>query len=73
MSHFLRLLNENDKASALAEVSRRLRSGESDGRVYEVPADAFNSVPGKPFAYWVSATVRELFRSTLSLEGMGVV
>lgn len=71
MSHFLRLLNEADKASALTEVSRRFRSGESDGRVFQMPPDAFDSVPGKPFAYWVGSSVLGLFKSMLSLEANG--
>jgi hypothetical protein len=71
MSHFLRLLSEADKAAALAEVSRRLQSGESDERAFQVPPEAFDSVPGKPFAYWVGESILGLFSSTLSLEASG--
>lgn len=62
MSHFLRLLKEGDKASALWEVSQRLRVGEVDARAFDVLPDAFAAVPGKPFAYWVSDAVRQTFR-----------
>jgi len=61
MSQFLRLLSESDKASALQQVSQRLRAGEADARIFEVPPQAFDAVPGKPFAYWVSDDVRGLF------------
>ncbi len=36
MSQFLRLLSESDKASALQQVSQRLRAGEADARIFEV-------------------------------------
>ena len=61
MSQFLRLLAETDKAQALAAVCARLRRGETDPRHFEVAPDAFDAVPGKPFAYWVSQDLRETF------------
>ena len=69
MSQFLRLLSENDKASALWEVSQRLRAGEADARVFDVQPGAFGAVPGKPFAYWVSEAVRGVFRRLPAFEG----
>lgn len=71
MSLFLRLLNESDKATALGEVSAKLRKQEIDARVYQIQSDAFDAVPGKPFAYWVSDAVRETFRRMPPVEGMG--
>ncbi|MCV2419238.1 BREX-1 system adenine-specific DNA-methyltransferase PglX [Paucibacter sp. DJ4R-1] len=61
MSHFLRLLNERDKGNALAESCSRFRRNEPDPRRFEVSAISFDSVPGKPFAYWVSSGVRSAF------------
>lgn len=61
MSLFLRLLQEDDKGAALAQVCRRERHGEADPRVFDVDASAFDAVPGKPFAYWVSDAVRKAF------------
>src|SRR5699024_5810055 len=61
MSQFLRLLHETDKAAALAEVSQRQRSGEDEARAFEVQPDAFDAVPGNPFAYWVSEAVLSVF------------
>lgn len=68
MSLFLRLVAELDKATALAEVSGRFRAGESDARVISVSPEAFDVVPGKPFAYWVSSAVRETFRRFPAFE-----
>ncbi len=62
MTQFLRLLAEDDKAQALLETCTRLRAGEADSRHFEVAPSAFDAVPGKPFAYWVSEAVRETFR-----------
>ena len=60
MSVFLRLLNERDKAAALLEVCSQQRAAGADARIFEVPPQAFDAVPGKPFAYWVSEAVREI-------------
>ncbi|KAF1700264.1 type II restriction endonuclease subunit M [Pseudoxanthomonas suwonensis] len=68
MSLFLRLLSEDDKAAALLEVCGQQRTGVSDARVFEVPSQAFDSVPGKPFAYWVSEAVRKAFESSPALQ-----
>lgn len=47
MSHFFRLLNENDKAQALHSASQRLRKGERDIRHFEVSPDSFGAIPGE--------------------------
>lgn len=71
MSQFLRLLVEDDKAIALQTVCARLQRGESDPRAFTVEPDAFDAVPGKPFAYWVSNAVRETFQRFLPFESAG--
>jgi hypothetical protein len=71
MTTFLRLLAEDDKASALAAVCARLRQGEADPRVFEVAPSAFDAVPGKPFAYWVSDAVRQTFQRLPPFESEG--
>lgn len=68
MSLFLRLLSEPEKAGALAEVSNRQRAGISDERIIAVKSDAFDAVPGKPFAYWVSEPIREAFKTNETVE-----
>lgn len=61
MTHFFRLLNETDKASALRSTCLAYREGQIDSRVFSLPHDSFDAVPGKPFAYWVSNNVRQAF------------
>jgi hypothetical protein len=68
MSQFLRLLSESDKATALTQVCARQRSGKTDARVFMVEPSAFDAVPGKPFAYWVTDAVRAAFILLPSLQ-----
>jgi hypothetical protein len=71
MSVYLRLLQEEDKAMALSQVTARLRGGDPDARLFEVAPEAFDAVPGKPFAYWVSEAVRQTFTRLPAFEGEG--
>lgn len=71
MSQFLRLLAEDDKAIALTTVCARLRQGEDDPRAFTVAPEAFDAVPGKPFAYWVSDAVRQTFKRLPPFESEG--
>lgn len=61
MTHFFRLLNESDKALALQNTCQAFRNGQIESRVFSLPHDSFDAVPGKPFAYWVSSNVRQAF------------
>lgn len=69
MTHFLRLLTEIDKGKALVTACRRFRQGDTDPCHFDVTAESFDAVPGKPFAYWVSDAVRNVFKELSSLEG----
>jgi hypothetical protein len=69
MSVFLRLLNERDKATALLDVCSQQRAAGADARIFEVPPQAFDAVPGKPFAYWVSTAVRQTFKRFPAFDG----
>lgn len=69
MTIFLRLLAEDDKGAALAESCARVRQGKNQYSHYEVTPGAFNAVPGKPFAYWISENVLSNFREMPPLEG----
>ena len=64
MTIFLRLLAEDDKAAALAESCVRVREGDEETRCFEVASGAFDAIPAKPFAYWVSDAVRSSFSAT---------
>ncbi len=68
MTHFFRLLNESDKASALQNTCQAFRSGQIESRVFSLPHDSFDAVPGKPFAYWVSSNVRQAFELMAPFE-----
>jgi hypothetical protein len=61
MTTFLRLLSETDKAQALRAACANFRDGTTEPRYFEVAPEAFDAVPGKPFAYWVSQSVRNVF------------
>jgi hypothetical protein len=71
MTVFLRLLSEPDKSHALAQVCASLRKQESDSRQFIVEPELFNAIPGKPFAYWVSNEIRQIFlrQKTLITSG----
>ena len=71
MTQFLRLLAEPDKAAALKTACARLRQGQPDPHHYEVAPQAFDAVPGKPFAYWVSEAVRQTFQRLPPFESEG--
>ena len=71
MTHFLRLLSEDNKVQALVETCSLIRSGARDSRLTELAPSAFNAIPGKPFAYWISDAVRATFRALQPFEGDG--
>lgn len=71
MSQFLRLLSEEDKADALATACANWRNGEAETRIFNVSPKSFYSVPGSPFAYWVSEDIRGIFKRLQRFESQG--
>ena len=71
MSHFLRLLSEDDKSAALLTACQTIRQGGEDHRNFEIAPESFDAVPGKPFAYWVSDDIRGIFKQLHRFEGDG--
>ena len=69
---FIRLVDADDRASALLQTVRRLRSGEADQRIYRVALSEFRLVPGEPIAYWMGDSARRLFEDVASLEEAGL-
>ena len=61
MSHFLRLSKETDKAEAMLKVCNSVRYGLLDQRHFNVNPRVFDTLPGKPFAYWVSEELIETY------------
>lgn len=68
MSRFIRLLTDYDKASALEATCKAYRAGEDNDRLFWVDPKTFNSIPGKPFAYWITESVRRALQSFPSFE-----
>ena len=54
---FLRILESDDKATALRAAAR-----ESGNARFEVDPASFKQIPGQPFAYWVGEHIRDLFQ-----------
>ena len=71
MSQFLRLLAEEDKVAALTSVCTKFRQGEAAPCSFTVAPEAFDAVPGKPFAYWVSEGVRQTYQRLPQFEAGG--
>ena len=61
MSQFLWLLNETDKAQALLSACSQIRQGGTVAGAFDLEPESFKAIPGEPFAYWVSDSVRESF------------
>ena len=71
MTTFLRLLADKDKANNLLASCTALQTGVADTRVFQVEPESFRSVPGAPFAYWVSEDLRTSFRKLPAVESNG--
>jgi hypothetical protein len=70
---FLRVLEElHDKNAALREAIRNPDAARGRQR-FVVDLQSFASVPGAPFAYWVSDRLRDLFKTFPLLESEGRV
>lgn len=73
MTVFLRLLTDAHKSRSLGDICNHFRNGQQSAQSYEVEPDAFRSVPGAPFAYWVSEEVRRVFQKFAPFESNGRV
>lgn len=71
MTTFVRLVADKDKASNLLAGCSALRLGVGDSRIFEVDPNSFRSIPGAPFAYWVSEAVRTIFSDLPPFEANG--
>lgn len=68
MTVFFRLMNAEDKQSALSNcVDSIINSSPYDFNYTVDPVEFFN-VPGAPFAYWVSSAIRNSFKEYPALE-----
>lgn len=67
---FLRVLDDDDKAVALLHAAEDVES-QGGLRRFEVDPLRFSSVPGSPFAYWITERLRSLFSELPTFEGRG--
>ena len=68
---FVRLLRDTDLGVALRKSIQNRRDGVPEDRISSIDLLDLGMIPGSPFAYWVSDTVRSLFSSLPALEGTG--
>lgn len=70
MTVFLRVLEPSvdEKEDALLSSIRALRTASADSATFEVSPEAFQKVPGSPFAYWVSERIRQAFSDFASFQ-----
>ncbi len=71
MTVFLRLMKEQEKQNALFSAVGAIRAGLPDVRIFQDNPDDFKVVPGAPFAYWVSRSVRSAFTRHPRFESDG--
>lgn len=67
MTIFIRLIEDQDKRSALLNAINNVDSKKS----FDVDPESFKQIPGSPFAYWVSDNIRSLFLKLPIYEGEG--
>ena len=65
-STFLQVLQADEKSLALREAIRDPAS--PSGARFSVAPDDFSQVPGSPFSYWVSPSIRSLFATSNRVE-----
>lgn len=61
MTIFLHLLDSKQKENDLLTLIRQLKTKQKYQGIFEVDEKEFSSIPGAPFAYWVSQNLRKLF------------
>lgn len=73
MTVFLRVLEPSvdEKEDALLSSIRALRTASLDRATFDVSPEAFQTVPGSPFAYWTSETIRSVFVTNAPFEADG--
>lgn len=71
MTVFFRLLGVVEKEAALQTAVADMNAGSPPSFIYLAYAPGFGLIPGSPFAYWVSETLRRKFRELPPFEGSG--
>jgi len=68
MTIFFRLLESDDKGTALHQAIQQLAQQQPNPVTFTVEPESFQQVPGSPFAYWVSQSVRDIFEDCEKLN-----
>ncbi len=68
---FFRLLQPDDKGHALQDAISAMRDGSPTDDTHVTAPNSFRQVPGSPFAYWVSESIRRKFTELPRFEGNG--
>lgn len=61
MATFMRLLADEDKATALADAVRTAQAGSNDPRTFVLEHKYLQKLPRAPFAYWVGPRTLNIF------------
>lgn len=74
-SLFFRLLDSpiDSKGADLLQQIAQQNQGEQLDKTFPIDPDDFSSIPGSPFAYWASNSVRSLYTNNLTLKKIGVL
>jgi hypothetical protein len=70
---YFRLVKESDaqrKLAAFEEANGKLRGGQTDFRVYHYSQSDFFVIPGSPWVYWITPTLRSVFKKFPKLEAV---
>ena len=70
---YFRLVKEPDapqKQAAFEEASGKLGRGEPDSRVYQYRQGDFSAIPGCPWVYWITPSLRQLFVDLTKLKDL---
>ncbi|NJR31187.1 hypothetical protein HC762_00005, partial [bacterium] len=73
MTLFFRLLETNDKGTALHQAIQQLAQKRPNPNTFAVEPESFQQVPGAPFAYSVSSNFRSLFERLSATKQLATV
>ncbi|MDE0121999.1 MAG: hypothetical protein OXS33_09750, partial [bacterium] len=65
----VRLLKDTDKPAGIASATANHQQHKEDERIFNFVLSDLQAIPGSPIAYWMSPTIRRLFRNHLPIEG----
>lgn len=68
MPQFFRLIEEADKSAALLETTEALKTRREDFRAFHIDMDSLRSIPGCPFAYWLTERLRRIYTANKAFE-----